>query len=132
MIGQMIGSTWYWCIDQEMVQRVFSAKSSAHSIGGTVMAGFLKLLPVFIITVPGMIARAMYEKCNIDPPMESPWCATNLTSGDNSNKAYPYLIIYEFPEGVIGTPKKLPSPSPSPFFILPLLPPFGFALRPIS
>lgn len=117
----MIGSMWYWCIDQELVQRVLSAKNTDHAKGGTVLAGFLKLLPVFIITVPGIVARAFYERCkmedsagyylsgNISETEESPgfnhnyaWCSTDLTIGENANKAYPYLIIYEFPTGIVG------------------------------
>lgn len=109
---------WYWCIDQELVQRVLSAKDTDHAKGGTILAGFLKLLPVFIITVPGIVARAFYERClmeqrnsfnststtvgNPEFVHNMDWCATNLTDGDNANKAYPYLIVFEFPVGVVG------------------------------
>lgn len=43
----------YWCADQVLVQRVLAAKNIAHAKGSTVMAGFLKILPMFIIVIPG-------------------------------------------------------------------------------
>ena len=43
-----------------MVQRVLAAKSLSHAQGGTIFAGYLKLLPVFIIVIPGMIARVLF------------------------------------------------------------------------
>lgn len=104
-VGQMIASLWYWCIDQEMVQRVFSARTPRHAKGGTLLAGFLKILPVFVILFPGMAARALYETCHLHPDSnltDPQWCHTNLSDPEQSNKAYPYLIIYEFPIGVVG------------------------------
>jgi uncharacterized sodium:solute symporter family permease YidK len=66
LIGQPIASLWYWCIDQEMVQRVLSARGVDHAQGGTVMAACLKLLPVFMIVFPGMAARTLYQMCLAD------------------------------------------------------------------
>ena len=43
-----------------MVQRALAAKSLSHAQGGTIFAGYLKLLPVFIIVIPGMIARVLF------------------------------------------------------------------------
>lgn len=43
----------YWCTDQVIVQRVLATKNIAHAKGATVMAGFLKILPMFIIVIPG-------------------------------------------------------------------------------
>lgn len=43
----------YWCADQVIVQRVLAAKNIAHAKGSTIMAGFLKILPMFIIVIPG-------------------------------------------------------------------------------
>jgi len=58
--GAPILGIWYWCTDQVIVQRTLSAKNIEHARGGTVLAGFLKILPVFMLVVPGMIARALY------------------------------------------------------------------------
>lgn len=45
----------YWCADQVIVQRVLAAKNIAHAKGSTIMAGFLKILPMFVIVIPGRI-----------------------------------------------------------------------------
>ncbi|CAF4447543.1 unnamed protein product, partial [Adineta steineri] len=43
-----------------MVQRVLAAKTISHARGGTLLAGYLKILPLFMIIIPGMISRALY------------------------------------------------------------------------
>jgi uncharacterized sodium:solute symporter family permease YidK len=86
-----------------MAQRVISVKSVRHGKGAAIAAGFLKLLPPFMICFPGMAARVMYEKCIASDGFEFPaWCETNLSDAVEANKAYPYLIIKTLPHGVIG------------------------------
>jgi len=53
--GAPILGIWYWCTDQVIVQRVLSAKDEGHAKAGTIFAGFLKILPVFILVLPGLI-----------------------------------------------------------------------------
>lgn len=48
LFGMPIVSVWYWCIDQEMVQRVLSVNSLEDAQIATATAGFFKILPVFI------------------------------------------------------------------------------------
>ncbi|KAF8565729.1 hypothetical protein P879_09913 [Paragonimus westermani] len=60
ILGQTPASIWYWCADQMMVQRVLAAKSLSHAQGGTLMAGVIKQLPLFIMVMPGMISRVLY------------------------------------------------------------------------
>jgi len=43
-----------------MVQRALSAKSLSHAQGGTLLAGFIKILPLFMIVMPGMIRSENY------------------------------------------------------------------------
>lgn len=50
---------WYWCTDQYIVQRTLGASSERDARRGTIFAAFLKLLPVFIFIIPGMIAFAL-------------------------------------------------------------------------
>ena len=50
---------WYWCTDQYIVQRTLGAPSETEARRGTIFAAFLKLLPVFIFIIPGMIALAL-------------------------------------------------------------------------
>lgn len=84
--GAPILGIWYWCTDQVIVQRVLSAKDEGNAKAGTVMAGFLKILPVFMLVVPGMIARALYpEEIMAD-----------------SNSAFPILVVRLMPAGLVG------------------------------
>ncbi|CAL4225733.1 unnamed protein product, partial [Meganyctiphanes norvegica] len=53
LLGQTPASIWYWCADQMMVQRAMAAKSLSHAQGATLFAGIAKLLPLFIIVIPG-------------------------------------------------------------------------------
>jgi SSS family solute:Na+ symporter len=84
--GAPILGIWYWCTDQVIVQRVLAAKNIGHAKGGTVVAGFLKILPVFMLIVPGMISRALY-------PQEMM---------ADSNGAFPTLVVRLMPAGLQG------------------------------
>src|SRR5690606_20236221 len=75
---------WYWCTDQYIVQRVLSAKNLANAQRGTIFAGFLKILPVFILILPGIIAYNISD---------------GTVSGD---KAYPWLVTNLLPSGLKG------------------------------
>ncbi|MGB2627853.1 MAG: sodium:solute symporter [Candidatus Acidiferrum sp.] len=90
--GAPIIGIWYWCTDQMIVQRVLSAKDEAHAKAGTIFAGFLKILPVFLLVVPGMIAYAVY-------PQMFPVVDGRVT---NSNSAYPLMIVNLLPVGLVG------------------------------
>lgn len=59
--GIMILGTWCWCSDQMIVQRALAAKNLSHAKGACVLAGYLKILPFFLIIVPGMISRVLFS-----------------------------------------------------------------------
>lgn len=71
-----------------IVQRTLGAKSIAHAKGGTIMAGFLKVLPMFIMVMPGMISRVLYADDIACPNAESCKKACDNELGC-SNQAYP-------------------------------------------
>jgi SSS family transporter len=52
---------WYWCTDQYIVQRALGAPDEQEARRGSIWASFLKLLPVFIFIIPGMICFALYQ-----------------------------------------------------------------------
>ncbi|XP_043833983.1 sodium/glucose cotransporter 5 isoform X4 [Dromiciops gliroides] len=58
--GLTIMATWYWCTDQVIVQRSLSARNLNHAKAGSILASYLKMLPMGIIIMPGMISRALY------------------------------------------------------------------------
>jgi SSS family solute:Na+ symporter len=59
LFGAPILGVWYWCTDQFIVQRVLSARNLQEARRGTIFAGFLKQLPLFIFVVPGVIAYVL-------------------------------------------------------------------------
>ncbi|MDH3497100.1 MAG: sodium:solute symporter [Gemmatimonadota bacterium] len=62
LFGAPILGVWYWCTDQFIVQRVLAAHNPDHARRGTIFAGFLKLLPLFIFVIPGVIAYALAQQ----------------------------------------------------------------------
>ncbi|KAK3099871.1 hypothetical protein FSP39_010991 [Pinctada imbricata] len=101
LIRSTFVSTWYWCADQVIVQRALAAKDIGHARGATLMAGYLKFLPLFLIIMPGMISRVLYP--------DSVACAdaeTCMEVCENpvgcSNVAYPRLILGLAPTGLRG------------------------------
>lgn len=88
IFGSFIIGFWYWCTDQYIVQRVLSAKGIQAARRGTIFAGYLKLLPVFIFLFPGMIAYALDAKGII-----------SLASPD---QAFATLVSELLPAGIKG------------------------------
>ena len=61
IFGLAISSIWYWCSDQVIVQRALASKDMSHAKGACILAGYLKLLPLFIMIFPGMAARVLFK-----------------------------------------------------------------------
>ena len=60
LFGAPILGIWYWCTDQMIVQRTLSAKDITSARKATVFAGFLKILPVFIMVLPGIAGHILF------------------------------------------------------------------------
>lgn len=90
--GAPILGIWYWCTDQVIVQRVLSAKDEGHAKAGTIFAGFLKILPVFLLVIPGVIAFALY-------PQLFHIVNGSVTNGDI---AFPTAVVNLLPTGFVG------------------------------
>ncbi|XP_052614150.1 sodium/glucose cotransporter 5 isoform X3 [Peromyscus californicus insignis] len=58
--GLTIMATWYWCTDQVIVQRSLSARNLNHAKAGSILASYLKMLPMGLMIMPGMISRALF------------------------------------------------------------------------
>ena len=101
-LGALIGSAvigfWYWCTDQYIVQRVLSGKSEKESRRGTIFGAYLKLLPVFLFLIPGMIAFALHQKYAGDGGF-LPLLADGTP---NADAAFPTLVAKILPAGVKG------------------------------
>ena len=61
LIGYPILGIWYWCTDQTIVQNVLAAKTEKDGRDGAIFGGFLKILPVFVMVLPGVMAYALYR-----------------------------------------------------------------------
>jgi SSS family solute:Na+ symporter len=70
LFGAPILGVWYWCTDQFIVQRVLAAHDQEQARKGTIFAGYLKLLPLFIFVIPGVIAFALSQqgRLTLDAP----------------------------------------------------------------
>ncbi|MBN2216162.1 MAG: sodium/solute symporter [Pirellulales bacterium] len=62
LLGYPVIGIWYWCTDQTIVQRVLGAKNENHARVGPLFAGFIKVLPVFIFVLPGIICLTMIHQ----------------------------------------------------------------------
>lgn len=95
LIGSAVIGFWYWCTDQFIVQRVLSGKNEKEARRGTIFGAYLKLLPVFLFLIPGMIAFALHQKTGSFLPL--------LPSGmPNSDAAFPTLVAKLLPVGIKG------------------------------
>ncbi|XP_010608569.1 sodium/glucose cotransporter 4 isoform X3 [Fukomys damarensis] len=101
IFGLTVLATWCWCTDQVIVQRSLSAKNLSHAKGGSVLGGYLKILPMFFIVMPGMISRALYpdEVGCVDPEVCQRVCGARVGC---SNIAYPKLVMALMPIGLRG------------------------------
>ena len=79
---------WYWCTDQYIVQRVLSASDINQARKGTIFAGYLKLLPIFMFFIPGLIAYAMSKSGQMDY--------------GSSDQVFPTLVRELLPTGMRG------------------------------
>jgi len=88
LLGSAIIGFWYWCTDQYIVQRVLSGRDQKQARRGTIFGAYLKLTPVFIFLIPGMLAFALNERGLM-----------NLT---HSDAAFPTLVKELLPSGFKG------------------------------
>jgi len=88
LLGAPILGVWYWCTDQFIVQRVLSARDIRQARLGTIFAGYLKQLPLFIFVLPGVIAYGLTQ--------------TGVLQLERPDAALPTLIGTLLPAGVRG------------------------------
>lgn len=67
LLGYPVLGIYYWCADQTIVQKVLGAKTMSDAQNGPLFAGFLKILPVFIMVLPGILAYALFSDQIVDP-----------------------------------------------------------------
>jgi SSS family solute:Na+ symporter len=85
-LGFPILGIWYWCTDQTIVQRVLGSRTERDAQLGPIMAGFLKILPVFLLVFPGIIAYILFRD----------------QIGTDGNQTLPVLLSQLIPTGLKG------------------------------
>lgn len=87
-ITSTIVGIWYWCTDQYIVQRTLTARNITEGRRGTIFGGFLKLLPVFLFLIPGVVALALKQQGKL--------------AWDTPDQAFPVLMSNLLPSGLRG------------------------------
>lgn len=93
---------WYWCTDQYIVQRALGAPNEQQARRGSICAGFLKLLPVFIFIIPGMICFALAKSGKVEVIQQTLFNEQGQIVRDQCQKAFPLLVANVLPVGVRG------------------------------
>jgi SSS family solute:Na+ symporter len=88
LITSTIVGIWYWCTDQYIVQRALTARNIKEGRRGTIFGALLKLLPVFLFLIPGVIALTLKMRGELH------W--------DNPDEAFPVLMSNLLPSGLRG------------------------------
>ena len=105
LFGSAIIGFWYWCTDQFIVQRVLSGKDQKEARRGTIFGAYLKLLPVFLFLIPGMIAFALTKKPDsvIGAQLAAALVPDAATGAlQNPDLAFPMLVNTLLPVGLKG------------------------------
>jgi SSS family solute:Na+ symporter len=88
VLSSSIVGIWYWCTDQYIVQRVLAARNIREGRRGTIFAGLLKLTPIFLFLVPGIVAYALKSRGELQ------W--------DSPDQAFAALLMNKMPVGLRG------------------------------
>ncbi len=90
-LGYPVIGIWYWCTDQTIVQRVLGAQDENHARVGSLFAGFIKILPLFIFVLPGIACYSLVQKGAIAPEKLA-----------HTEQTYAVLVQELLPVGVKG------------------------------
>ncbi|TWF40558.1 SSS family solute:Na+ symporter [Chitinophaga polysaccharea] len=96
-LGYPVIGIWYWCADQTIVQRVLGARDENHAKAGALFCGVIKMLPVFIFILPGLLAYVLYRQGQLD------LSALKAADGVMHTKGiYSLMITQLVPPGLVG------------------------------
>ncbi|XP_051009204.1 sodium/glucose cotransporter 1-like [Acomys russatus] len=101
ILGATTVSLFYGCADQVSVQRFLAGKSRLHMRAGCLLCGYLRLLPMFLMVMPGMISRILYtdQVACVVPSECQKFCGRRTGC---SALAYPVLVMGLMPSGLQG------------------------------
>ncbi len=96
VLGYPILGIWYWCADQTLVQRVLAARTIKEGQNGALFAGFLKITPVFLMVLPGVVGCVLWQRGAFQLG------AVAGTTNPDYNTMLPMLINHLVPVGLKG------------------------------
>jgi SSS family solute:Na+ symporter len=88
VLSSTIVGIWYWCTDQVIVQRVLTAQNITEARRGSIFGAFLKLMPVFLFLIPGIVALVLNLRGEL--------------AYDTPDQAFPALMMQVLPSGLRG------------------------------
>jgi len=88
LFGGTIVGVWYWCTDQYIVQRTLAANNIKIGRRGAIFGAYLKILPIFIFLIPGIIAYALAKE--------------GVLSYEKADQVFPVLVKTLLPVGLKG------------------------------
>jgi SSS family solute:Na+ symporter len=92
---------WYWCTDQYIVQRALGAPNEKVARRGSIFAAFLKLFPVYLFIIPGLICYALAKSGKV-PELTAMIGPDGKSLPALSNAAFPMMVQYLLPAGLRG------------------------------
>lgn len=92
---------WYWCTDQYIVQRALGAPNEKIARRGSIFAAVLKLLPVYLFIIPGLICFALAKSGKV-PGLEVVYDPATGKATSHAQAAFPLMIQYLLPTGLRG------------------------------
>jgi len=92
---------WYWCTDQYIIQRALGAPNQQVARRGSIFAAFLKLFPVYLFIIPGLICFALAKK-GVVPGLEGVYNSATGHATDASQGAFPLMVAHLLPPGLRG------------------------------
>ncbi len=96
LLGYPVLGVWYWCADQTIVQRVLGARDENHARTGALFCALLKVFPVFLFVLPGLLAFALHHRGALD-------LSSLTTNGTlDSKNVYSAIIVELLPAGLRG------------------------------
>jgi SSS family solute:Na+ symporter len=96
-----MGGLWYWCTDQYIVQRALGAANQQTARRGSICAGMLKLLPVYLFIVPGLVCFALAKSGKV-PELTAALFHDGAIGQEEAQAAFPLMVQYLLPAGLRG------------------------------
>jgi SSS family solute:Na+ symporter len=96
-----LGGLWYWCTDQYIVQRALGAANQQTARRGSICAGMLKLLPIYLFIIPGLVCFALAKSGKV-PELTAALFRHGAVGQEQAQAAFPLMVQHLLPAGLRG------------------------------